>query len=226
MSQPSGEEIAAVYAGCSARIAEFAGTLDDDQLGRRVAGTPDWTVIELLSHLVGGPVDVVAGNLEGVATPPWTKAQVEARRGRSVDELMAEWAGVRDPVLDVCRSGVANALSFDIATHEQDLRAALGLVPLPDDQALDLVASGMAGRAVREASKAGLAPLQIGDGDGWSVGDPGGVSVTAPKLELFRVVTGRRSARQVSALDWQGDAAPYLAMLSPFGPLGDTDVIE
>ncbi|MGH2758175.1 MAG: hypothetical protein ACRDKJ_01280, partial [Actinomycetota bacterium] len=43
-----------------------------------------------------------AGNLEGVATDPWTAKQVEARRGRKIPQLLAEWsehADAIDPLL-------------------------------------------------------------------------------------------------------------------------------
>jgi uncharacterized protein (TIGR03083 family) len=226
MTSPTGEQVAAVYAACADRITDIAQSLDDAQLAARVAGTPKWSVIELLSHLVGGPADVVAGNLDGVATEPWTQAQVDARRGRSVDELLAEWQPLREPVEGVCRSGAAPALAFDIATHEQDVRGALGLPRLSDDAAIDLVASGFASRAVRVCADGGLPALQLVDPAGWSFGEPGGVSVTAPKFELFRLMAGRRSGRQGASLDWSDDPAPYLDLLSPFGPLRDSDIAE
>lgn len=226
MSAPSGDEVAAVYVSCADRITEFAQSLDDAQLATPVAGTPAWTVIELLSHLVGVPADLVAGNLDGIATPPWTQAQVDARRGRSVADLLDEWSGLRGQVEDVCRSGVAPALAFDIATHEQDLRGALGMPRFSDDAAIDLVTSGFAAGAVSRCRKAELPALQFVDPAGWAFGEPGGATVTAPKFELFRLMAGRRSGNQVAALDWQGDCASYLDLLSPFGPLRDTDVIE
>jgi uncharacterized protein (TIGR03083 family) len=226
VTQPAGEQVAVVYAACMHRITEFAGSLGDDQLAVTVAGTPAWTVVELLSHVVGGPADIVAGNFEGAGSEAWTRAQVEARRGRPVAELLDEWSGLREPIGEVCRSGVAPSLAFDIATHEQDLRGALGLPRIDDDLAVDLVAEGFANRAVNVSAKAGLPALQFLDGAGWSCGEAGGVTVTAPKFELVRTMAGRRSNRQAADLDWSGDAAPYLDLLSPFGPLRDTDVVE
>ncbi|HWC35659.1 MAG TPA: maleylpyruvate isomerase N-terminal domain-containing protein [Mycobacteriales bacterium] len=224
MSGPTGDEVAAVYAACADRIAGIAPSLDDAQLATPVPATPKWTVIELLCHLVGGPADVCAGRLDGVATDPWTQAQVEARHGRSVAELLEEWSGLREQIDGVCRSGMAPALAFDVATHEQDLRGALDLGRIPDPVSLDLVTSGLAAGAVGRSRKAELPSLQLRDGDGWSVGDGGGVSLTAPKFELFRLMMGRRSGRQAAAMDWSGDPSPYLDLLCPFGPLRDSDV--
>lgn len=226
MSGPSGDEVAAVYNAAADRIAQIASSLDDAQLATPVPATPMWTVIELLSHVVGGPADVCAGNLDGVASDPWTQAQVEARRGRSVGELLEEWSGLREQIDGVCRSGMAPALAFDVATHEQDLRGALGLERIPDVGSIDLVASGLAAGAVGRSCKAQLPALQIRDEDGWSVGEPGGVTLTASKFELFRLLMGRRSAGQATAMSWSGDPAPYLGLLCPFGALRDTDVAE
>ena len=50
------------------------------------------------------------------------------------------------------------------------------------------------------------------------------MSAAAPQHEWARALTGRRSAAQVAAYDWSADPAPYLDLLSPFGPLRDTDV--
>ncbi len=226
MSGPTGEEVAAVYASSADRVTEIARSLDDAQLSSPVPATPKWTVVELLSHLVGGPADVCAGHLDGVASDPWTQAQVEARRGRSVEELLTEWSGLREQVEEMCRSGVAPALAFDLATHEQDLRSALGLPRIPDQTTVDLVTSGLAAGALSRSRKAGLPALQLRDDAGWSCGEDGDITLTAPRFELFRALMGRRSAGQVAAMDWSGDASPYLDLLCPFGPLRDTDVIE
>ena len=225
-SGSSGEQVAAVYGACADRISSLAAGLGDDELCRNVPGTPAWNVRELLSHLVGGPADVCSGNLEGVATPSWTKAQVDARRDRSVAELLAEWQSLRGAIDGVCRSGQAPALGMDIVTHEQDIAGALGLPSSQDIASLDFAVNGFGGRAVKMANQAGLPPLELTDGDGWSIGEPGGVTFIASKHDLIRVMAGRRSARQVTAMDWLGDPTPYLDLLSPFGPLGDTDIAE
>jgi hypothetical protein len=43
-------------------------------------------------------------------------------------------------------------------------------------------------------------------------------TVTAPKFELFRALSGRRSLDQIQAFSWDGDAKPYLTAFSPFEP--------
>jgi uncharacterized protein (TIGR03083 family) len=199
--------------------------LGADDVNRTVPCTPQWTVRDLLSHLVGGPADIVAGNLDGAATEPWTQAQVEARRGHSVAQLLDEWSGLREAVEGVCRTGQVPAISMDVLTHEQDPNGALGGPHLADADALQFAANGFAARAVKISKDAGLA-LELTDGEGWSMGEPGGATLIASKFELIRVMAGRRSAAQVLAMDWLGDPTPYLDHLSPFGPLGNVDIDE
>lgn len=221
----NGERVAGVYASCADRIAALAAGLSQDELKRKVSGTPLWSVQDLLAHLVGGPCDVLAGNFDGIATPPWTQAQVEARRGHSVSRLLDEWSGEREAIDGLFRSGQAPALAMDIVTHEQDIDGALSAASKQDDAALDFAANGFAGRAVKVCGEAGL-PLQITDGDGWGVGDSGGATLIASKRDVIRALAGRRSSRQVAAMNWVGDPTPYLDLLSPFGPLGDTDISD
>ena len=45
----------------------------------------------MLSHVAGIPDDVFAGRIDGVATDPWTAAQVERNRSLAVDDLLARW---------------------------------------------------------------------------------------------------------------------------------------
>jgi hypothetical protein len=114
-----------------------------------------------------------------------------------------------------------------VITHEQDLRGALGAEQTPDPLAVRFVTDGFGARVGRVVERAGLAPLEIRDPScGWRVGEPGGVCAQASEFEWFRALTGRRSGRQVSAFDWTGDPTTYLDLLSPFGPLRDTDVSD
>jgi uncharacterized protein (TIGR03083 family) len=225
---PTGDEIADRYVEARARVVSVVAGLSDAQAAVAVPGTPRWTVRELVSHLVGGPVDLLAGNLTDAGGESWTQAQVEARRDRSLSELLAEWDEVASDVDKAIRGGhVPAPVSFDVITHEQDLRGALGAPHTPDPQAVRFVTDGFAARVERVAAKAGLPPLQISDpSTAWSRGQDGGVRAEASEFEWFRALPGRRSARQVCAFAWTGDPAPYLDLLSPFGPLHDGDVTD
>lgn len=225
---PTPDEIADRYADARARVFTLVAGLSDDQTAVNVPGTPRWTVRELVSHMVGGPSDLLAGNLDGAGGSAWTQAQVDARRERCVADLLEEWSGMIEPLDAAIRTGQVPApVSFDVITHEQDLRGAIGAEPLRDPRAVGFVTGGFADRVDRVVAEAGLPPLEIRDpGGSWSAGCAGGVIAQASEFEWFRALTGRRSGRQVSGFAWSADPSPYLDLLSPFGPLREADVAD
>lgn len=118
-----------VYRAGAARFAEVVRDLDDDAVRRSVPACPAWSVHDLLAHLAGSSTDHVEGRLDGVATPPWTSRQVAARRSRTTAELLAEWGPNVDAVAALCGSPAPNP-AWDVTVHLDDLREALGLVPV------------------------------------------------------------------------------------------------
>lgn len=225
---PTADQIADRYAESRNRVLGLAPPLSAEQMAIPVPGTPLWNVGELMSHLVGCAIELAAGNFEGAGSDPWTQAQVEARRGRSTAELLEEWdQGYADIDKEIRAGSIPAPIAFDVITHEQDLRGALGAERLSDPDALAYMTDGFGSRAVAIAAKSGLPPLELRDDSaGWAIGAGGGSCLSGTKFEIFRALTGRRSGAQVAAMSWTGDAAPYLGHLSPFGPLRDTDVSE
>lgn len=225
---PTPDEIADRYADARPRIVALVGSLSPAELETPVPGTPKWTVHNLLSHLVGGPVDFSQGRFEGAGGEKWTQRQVEARRGASLEQILDEWDGIAPLVDSAVRAGqVPVPVTYDILAHESDLRGTLGAGPTPDPAAIRFVADGFTARAVAVAEKAALPPLQLCATDStWTAGTSGGVRASAPEHDWTRALTGRRSNAQVSAYDWSDDPTPYLDLLSPFGPLRETDVVE
>ena len=45
----------------------------------------EWTVKDVVAHLCGACEDILAGRLEGVATDPWTEAQVARFEGADLE---------------------------------------------------------------------------------------------------------------------------------------------
>jgi hypothetical protein len=56
-------------------------------------------------------------------------------------------------------------------------------------------------------------------------GEEPGATLTGDRFELFRALAGRRSRRQIEALDWEGDREPYVALVPADGERLD-DVVE
>jgi uncharacterized protein (TIGR03083 family) len=135
----------------------------------------------------------------------------------------------------------------DITVHEQDLRGALGIPGHRDGdglrQSLDLLIGVVMDAG---ANALGVGPIEVvADDRRWLVGGepsnaadvgsamndaiaagqvpappdrPAEITLTAPSFELFRAMTGRRSAGQIRRLGWSGDPSPYLPLfaLGPF----------
>ena len=120
-----------VYRRSAAEFVEVVRGLDADQLRATVPACPAWTARDLLAHQAGSSADVVAGNLDGVTTDPWTARQLDERRGRSVDELVAEWEGNLETVAARCDTIDGPNPAWDVAVHLADLRESAGLPPGP-----------------------------------------------------------------------------------------------
>src|SRR4051794_24832313 len=85
-------DAAAHYANTRTRIMELVADLPPADLVRIAPATPEWRVRDIVAHLGGGCADILNGNIEGVATDPWTAAQVEPRRELPFEEVVGEWA--------------------------------------------------------------------------------------------------------------------------------------
>src|SRR5436305_1298755 len=84
-------EVSEAYAGCRSRIADLTSGLDDRSAATPVPTCPKWSVHDVVAHVSGVVDDVLAGRLDGIASEPWTAAQVDARRARSIADMLAEW---------------------------------------------------------------------------------------------------------------------------------------
>jgi uncharacterized protein (TIGR03083 family) len=220
----------AIYAETRLRTAALVRGLTPELLDSRVPATPEWTVNDVVSHLTGNVSNILDDKIDGLGTEPWTAEQVEERRGRTLEEVLAEWeqkAPKLEATLEARDLRLAFALAADLATHEQDIRGAAALPGARDSAAVALAAWAFAftlGERLREQS---LPPLRVrADDEDLLNGDAdASATVKADRFELSRALTGRRSVRQIRALDWDGDPTPYLSTFSHFAPR-DSDLVE
>jgi hypothetical protein len=56
-------------------------------------------------------------------------------------------------------------------------------------------------------------------------GDAPAATWSGDRFEVLRALAGRRSRRQIEAMGWEGDAAPYLSLIPAYGERAD-DLIE
>lgn len=171
-------ELGSVYAAGRQRVIEAVSGLSESEAEQRVAACPEWSVKDVLAHLAGICDDILTGNVEGVATDPWTAAQVEKRKDSSLADVLAEWAekGPQiDPLVEFFPGMVGRQFIADFTSHEHDVRQAIGAPGARDEEnvfiALEFFVNvGMAtGMSVR-----GLPPLEVQAGDfHWVLGGAG-----------------------------------------------------
>ncbi len=219
-------DLAAIYRDVHERMVELAGTLDDDQLATQVPTCPAWTVQDTYAHLSGLAADAVGGMTGRLGSPENTARHVAARRDRSIEEICREWTATGPAMEEFIVANNVAALAIDAWTHAQDIHNALGMEWGRHGAGLELTMSGVwrLKRQFREQQMAGFR-IVTGDHD-WVISDgPPTATLRIAPYELARVVLGRRSRAQMAAYDWEGDSAPYVAMLPVFTP-PENDIVE
>jgi uncharacterized protein (TIGR03083 family) len=211
-------EVGDHYRGQREELCALALGLSADQLATPVPGCPRWQVQDVLRHLVGITADACSGTMEGAGSPPWTQAQVDARKGQPVADVVQEWTE-RGPGFEAALAGMGFlgwVFTYDVTLHGDDVREALGL-PLGTSATHALVLDGIVERARLRAKDAGTLVLRAGDRS-WTLGagEPTATLTAPDEGELARVVGGRRSDEQVRALAWTGDLEPWLDVLPLF----------
>jgi hypothetical protein len=179
-------------------------------------------VRDVVSHVAGVVDDVLAGRLDGIASEPWTGAQVAAGRRLALGELLERWcadAPSFEAMLDVAGDRGRQAVA-DVVTHEHDIRGALAR---PGARGTDAVAIGLGFTAVACADSARGRGLSLGfrSTAGEHFGPAHAASVLrGTSFDLLRAVTGRRSEAQLLAMSWSGraDAALGGFTYGPFRP--------
>lgn len=215
-------------AGIRTRLDDLARRLDPADLDGVCPTTPEWSGRDVLAHLVGVDADILAGRLEGVGSDAWTAVQVEARRDRSVAELLDEWAEVGPQVEAIAGAfgDAAGQWCFDAATHEHDLRLLLGEAGLRDSDAVAIGTDWLLARLGERLDGEGRPGIAFTFADGTVTVGSGAPAtpVTVDRFEVFRAACGRRSVAQIDGWDWSG--APRTADLvrPPFSPAPDTVV--
>ena len=223
-------DAAALYAGTRGRITELVRALPPQQLETKAPATPEWRVRDIVCHLSGNLADILAANLDGVATDRWTAAQVDARCDTPIEDVLAEWAENGPKVEAMLESFGSTGLQIvmDTVTHEHDIRGAVNQPGARDSDAADAsvqwLVNSLNGRLVEGA----LPGLRLVAGDQqWVIGpgEPAATATVDSAFELLRALIGRRSVTQVANWKWEGDPSPYFGVMAPWG-LRATDLIE
>lgn len=220
----------AVYERQRRELLSLLRDAPENRLAVRVAATPEWSVLDVVAHVTGIAADLNAGHFATGDPDAWTAAQVAARRGRSLAEVAAEWDAAASAFEDGLRLfgyEVGSHFVGDLVQHASDVRHALGLPRVADEEAI-LVALDFYADSFHQTLLelgGGAADLEAGS-ECWRAGS-GAVVVTvrAPAYELLRALGGRRSDAQLRALDWQGEVDRVLPVMSRYPvPAADLEV--
>ena len=221
------ESHATAYRELRVRVSEVIRQVDASALNGPAPATPGWRVHDVVAHLVGVSDDVVNGRLEGIASDPWTQAQVDKRSELETADLLAEWEQ-QGPAFEAMLAGVpaeiAGQAIFDAATHEHDLRHAIGAPGARESDAISLAWEWIVDARTRQG---GRALCFVIDGDEQVSGTGEVVArVEAPRFELFRAVAGRRAAEEIALYKWDPDPDPTLLLAADIFSLRDEPLGE
>jgi len=221
-------DYADIYDESRIRMVATAQTLSAGDLATPTPTCPGWTVHDVYAHLSGLCVDVVVDEVSRPGSEQATARQVADRREWSLTDILHEWdvhAPAMGALLREHGRGLTR-LAIDMWSHEQDAHNALSLESGRTGQGLEVTVNGV-WRLKRALRDAGIPPLRIlTEHRDWVLGDEApGRTLRISDYELARATLGRRSRRQLRDYAWDGDPAPYLALLPFFGPAGE-DIIE
>jgi uncharacterized protein (TIGR03083 family) len=208
-------------------IETLVAGLTDEEAGRPVPTCPKWTVHDVVAHLVGVATDATSDNMAGAPGDAWTAVHFDARRDQPVSALLEEWAAVAPRIEAALTGSERRPAVVDVATHEQDIRTALGRPGERDNDAIRAAVGWFVPGIGARLDAAGLAPVRVVTEDGSQVagtGDPV-LTLDTSRFELFRLALGRRSRSQIAARFTGGDAGPYVDSFVFVGPAA-ADVTE
>lgn len=228
------------YADGLRTLLALSTNLGPDQLAMVVPACPDWTVRDLLAHLAGvaedagagryfrGAVDAWRDPALAAARERWTAGHVAERTDWDHEKLLRTLDDQGQHLINVLRTGqgpgsdgpawLPAAPVADLAVHLHDLSEALD-VPADADSAVSRLGFAVYRDWLRTRILAlGLPALRLADGAReWVLGDgEPAISFNADRYELFRAITGRRSATEIRSYVSTGDLTPYLPIIAPY----------
>jgi uncharacterized protein (TIGR03083 family) len=211
------EQHALAYAELRARVSDLVDDVDPPALEQPAPATPGWRVRDVLAHMIGVTDDVVHGRLDGVASDPWTAAQVDKRRDLPVAELLDEWeqhASRFGELLVGAPDEIAGQALFDAVTHEHDVRQALARPGGRDSDAMELSWDWL----VNVRTLAGAPAIRFVTERRDDVAGTGApeVTVRAPRFELLRATTGRRTVEEMTSYGWEPAPDVEVLLAAPF----------
>ena len=215
-------DLGRLYHGTRERLVVLVSELDEAALATWVPACPAWLVRDVVAHLCAVCQDVLAGRQTRINTEAETAAQVARFHDQGLAQILAAWQDIAQQFEQFVRARKAWPAVIDIASHEQDIRAAVGRSGARDAEVIWHSSDWLLTRLRPPVALT----VAVEDAE-YRVGPPDGtpLRLATSRFEAFRWRMGRRSRAQLAALDWSGDPAPVLDHLMIFGPSA-ADIIE
>jgi uncharacterized protein (TIGR03083 family) len=218
-------EFTDAYRATKGRIVGLLDGASPDDWSRTVPACPDWTVHDLLSHMVGIPTELGAGRYPSGDLDRWLAAVVDTRRGVPVAALLEEWAIAVDEGAPMYTPN--GLLLVDLVVHEHDLRRTIERPGARDSaevaRALPLILASL-GDALR-AGELGAVVVHDGASTWRSHDAPDGWTIDATPWEATRILESRRTADELRT-QFGPHTEPYLAVLGAHLPLPTASLAE
>jgi hypothetical protein len=215
-------DVAKFYHDAKERITGLVECLDDDGQNAPVAACPAWSIRDVVAHLTAVADDWGRGVLRGAPTDEQTAEQVARFEGQKLTEIISAWTEATAQLRRLAEDSGLEPPIGDVATHEHDVRAALGKPGARDSEAVRYTSDRLLANLLTPV------PLRVSveDAEYRSGPDDGPLlHLRTTRFEALRWRTGRRSRAQLAAMNWSGDPEPVLDHLYIFGP-AQIDLVE
>ena len=213
------------YAGIRDSLSVLIRSLGPHELAAPVPSCPGWSVHDVIAHLAGVAADAVNGVHPGESLDDWTAHHVAERVGTATNLVLREWerSSSQFEVLLNRDTSTLPASVIDLATHDDDIRGAIGRpsASSPVHDALPLLLSQ---RWLQGIERSGLTPVRVvmSNGDPWAGDSDAPLTVRATPSFLYRAAMGRRSRAQIEQCFSEGPpSAAHVDLLCVFGPSND-----
>jgi hypothetical protein len=222
MSAVGARQVARMYHEAMGRITSLVSDEGDARLDITVAACPLWSVRDVVAHLAAVADDWGQGVLTGAPTDEQTAAQVARFHGQDLAEIIETWTKAAAHLSDLADDSGVEPPIGDVAAHEHDVRGALGKPGARDSAAVRYTSDRLLSNLTSPV------PLRVTVEDAqYRSGPDGGteIELRTTRFEALRWRTGRRSRRQLAAMDWSADPSQVLDHLFMFGP-AEADLVE